>query len=657
MAASRGATAIQAAEDVYRALVDGLQHGVLILQDARIVFANPAVSAATGYSQEELLALTPLEVLERVHPDDLALAKEQRAAAHFGEGGAQYIRGEYRLRCKDGSQRWFETHASRVVFQGKSATAVSLVDMTERKRAERALQASEARLRLLVDARNQYTLEMDPKGVIVYASDGFAEALGIEQVVGASMGTLMRGSLHPDDLADGSSNVTSLLAGGSLEDALHRIRRHDGEYRWWETVARPFDAQDGRHIAILCRDVTDRLAAQQERDAIADRLHQTEKLEGLGLLAGGIAHDFNNLMVAVRTNAELAARTIDPSAPARAYVDDVALAAEHARDLTRKLLAYAGRRSAAVATCDLSAIASGIAHLFRATLRESGQLVVESDEERAFVVGDEAQLGQLVLNLLRNAGEAIGEFGTIALRTGLRTLTARDLAGCLYVEGGRPGSYAYVNVIDTGTGIPPDCVGRIFDPFFTTKEGGRGLGLSSVLGTVRAHHGALRLTTRHGAGSRFEIFLPSTDPPPAQSAARAPAAAPLSGPVLVVDDQAPVRRAAAQLLQSLGYETIEAGGGREAIEIARRAPETLGAVLLDVTMPDFGGNRVFAELRRMRADLPVVFMSGHSEEDVAVLVKGRTRVATIAKPFSSGEVTAALLRVTADPEATPSGTR
>jgi CheY-like chemotaxis protein len=264
-------------------------------------------------------------------------------------------------------------------------------------------------------------------------------------------------------------------------------------------------------------------------------------------------------------------------------------------------------------------------------------------------VGDEAQLGQLVLNLLRNSAEALDGGGTIALRTGVRTLGARDFGRCVYADSGRPGSYAYVTVVDTGRGIAPEAVGRIFDPFFTTKPGGSGLGLASVLGTVRAHHGALDLATRVGGGTRFEIFLPAAEVAAVRDRAlsgAAAGAAAVRGAVLVVDDQAPVRRGAAQLLASRGYETVEAAGGREAIEIMRAEPERLGAVLLDVTMPDFGGNRVFAELRRLRGDLPIVFMSGHSEEDVASLTKDRTRVATIAKPFTGDELEEALRLVT-----------
>ena len=645
MARERSPTDREPNEDAYRALVDGVQVGVLLLQRTRVVFANPAVTAATGYTLDELLGWEPAEILDRLHPEDQARVQQRLAARDDTHGG----RAELRLRCKDGSWRWFEASAHRILFRGQAATAATLVDATDRKRAERDLIASDARLRLIVEGRNEYTIEIDGDGTVVHASPGMIEALGIP-LEGLSMAQLMADRVHPDDQADGTRNVAGLLTGGVLDDAIHRIRQKDGEYRWWETSARPLETDGGRHVVILSRDVTERLAAREARDALNDRLHRTEKLEGLGLLAGGIAHDFNNLMVAVRTNAELAVRAIEPRSAARGFLDDIGLAAEHARDLTRKLLAYAGRTSTAVETVDLSRVAAGIAQLFRGSLTERTGLSSGADDAEVFVVGDEAQLGQLVLNLLRNAEEAFaGEPGTISLRTGLRALTERDLATCLYADGGRPGSYACISVVDTGPGVAPEHVGRIFDPFFTTKESGRGLGLASVLGTVRAHHGALRLVTRLGGGTRFEIYLPAVES--GEERARTPVAAdatPIRGAILVVDDQTPVRRAAAQLLQSRGYATLEAGGGREAVEIARKDPEALGAVLLDVTMPGLGGNRVFAELRRMRADLPIVFMSGHSEEDVAALTKDRTRVATIAKPFTGAEVLAALKRVTSE---------
>ena len=636
-------------DDAYRAVVEGLHHGVLILRGASVVFANRAISDAMGYSREELYGFTAAEIFERVHPDERQRAAE-RIAQRQGDGAEPDPRGEFRLRCKDGSYRWFETHARRIVFRGERATAVSVLDATERKRTEAAVVASEERLRLLLEHRNNFTMETDSDGRLVHASPGLAEAIGVprERLLGMALADLMQQVVHPDDVADGARNLAHLAAGGVLEDALHRVLVR-GAYRWWETWGHPFETETGRHVAFLHRDVTDRLEAQAERAQLAERLHQTEKLQGLGLLAGGIAHDFNNLMVAVRTNAELAARALDEGRPARVFVDDIGLAAELARDLTRKLLSYAGRTSTSVQTLDLSAIAGGIAQLFHGTLAGSVQLSVEADAEPVFVVGDEAQLGQLVLNLLQNAAEALDGDGTIALRTGVRSLSARDLVRCVYADGGRPGSYAYVTVIDTGHGILPERIGRIFDPFFTTKPGGSGLGLASVLGTVRAHHGALDLTTRVRGGTRFEVFLPSAEPAALRDRAHTRSsarAATVRGAILVVDDQAPVRRGAAQLLASRGYETLEAASGREAIEIARAEPERLGAVLLDVTMPDFSGNRVFGELRRLRADLPVVFMSGHSEEDVASLTKDRKRVATIAKPFSGDELEAALRFVT-----------
>jgi signal transduction histidine kinase/CheY-like chemotaxis protein len=416
-----------------------------------------------------------------------------------------------------------------------------------------------------------------------------------------------------------------------------RVRSRAGAWHWIETVGRSIETSSGdTHIVTVTRDVSERVHAQEERRRLQERVLQAEKLEGLGVLAGGIAHDFNNLLVGIQGNAELAVMSLADDHPSRELLDQLQRAAERAAGLTRELLAYAGKARFSVEAADLAALTAEMTGLAARSVAPDVRLELIPNATPCWVEADVTQVGQVVLNLLKNAAEALpDDAGVVEVRTGSTHLDRAALAGCFVSDEVEPGRFACLEVRDQGCGMDAQTVKRVFDPFFTTKFQGRGLGLAGVLGIVRGHRGALSVDTAPGRGTTFRVYLPQIDRPAGVATPVAPRETGTceAGTVLVIDDEPAVRAVSRRMLESAGYRVCAAASGDEGVDLARRHASEFVAVVLDLTMPGMDGDAVFAALRRIRADLPVVFTSGHSEEDMARRLQGRSRVATLPKPF------------------------
>ncbi len=390
--------------------------------------------------------------------------------------------------------------------------------------------------------------------------------------------------------------------------------------------------------AQLTREMKERAAAEEARKAIEAKVLEVQKLESLGVLAGGIAHDFNNLLVAIMGNAGLALLDLPEGSPARASIVDVEIASRRAGELARQMLAYSGRSRFLIEPVELSELVRELLALLQVSIGKSVILKLHLPDDPVVVDADAAQLRQVVMNLVINAADAIGtRSGTVTIRVSQLEATAEYLADVHPEAGLQPGQFAALEVSDTGMGMDQATQARIFDPFFTTKFTGRGLGLAAVLGIVRSHNGALRVYSEVGRGSTFRVVLPlsATSPQPASAASGEPWRG--SGTVLVVDDDPMVRSVAKRLLESFGLTVHVAEGGPQALERIINAPDAVDAVLLDMTMPELSGPEVFARLRQIRADLPVVLMSGYHEEELAPEV-GAGISGFIQKPFTPADL-------------------
>ncbi len=395
-----------------------------------------------------------------------------------------------------------------------------------------------------------------------------------------------------------------------------------------EVALAPMQAGGRRFLTVVARDVT-------ERKELERRLLQKDKLESLGLLAGGIAHDFNNLLVGIMGNSSLALETISSNNPARPVLKDVMLASETAANLTRQLLAYAGKGRFVIEPVDLSDLVRQISTLVQTSIPRSVQLRMELMERLPCVEADVTQMQQVIMNLVMNAAEAIGDApGTVLITTSVQHVDEDYIATVLVPAQISPGEYVCLQVHDTGTGMTQETMDRIFDPFFTTKFTGRGLGLAAVLGIVRGHKGAIKVYSTMGRGTTFKLLFPSTEQQAAPYIPYHCCPAP-ENRLLVVDDEQIVRRSAKAMLERHGYSVVLAENGKEAVDLFRVLADKIDLVLLDMTMPLMGGEETFRELKTMRPDVRVILSSGYNEVEAVRRFAGKGLAGFLQKPYSA----------------------
>ncbi|MFA6544506.1 MAG: PAS domain-containing protein [Limisphaerales bacterium] len=381
----------------------------------------------------------------------------------------------------------------------------------------------------------------------------------------------------------------------------------------------------------------DRERAERERLGIERKMVESQKLESLGVLAGGIAHDFNNLLTTILGNASLLRFDLEDDSPFQGPLAQIETTSLRAADLCKQMLAYSGRGRFQLKRLDLARLVEDTADLLRVSISKKVVLEFNFGSDVPAVEGDPTQLRQIVMNLVINASEAIGERGgTITLSTGMVSADRSYLAtACLSPE--LPaGDYVFIEVGDDGCGMAPEVLARIFDPFFTTKFTGRGLGLAAVLGIVRGHRGGMKVCSEPGRGTSFRLLLPVAAG--AVTATEAGSAASPEkwrgqGHVLVVDDEEAVRLISTRLLESLGFKVTVAADGRAGVEAFQREPGSFVLVLMDLTMPHLDGVQAFGQMRGIRPDVKIVLMSGFNEHDAVSGPATRGLAGFLQKPF------------------------
>lgn len=409
-------------------------------------------------------------------------------------------------------------------------------------------------------------------------------------------------------------------------------------------------AQKAQELARLNQElrteVAERQRAEQERRQLEAQVLHAQKLESLGVLAGGIAHDFNNLLTSVLGHAGLALEVLPAESAACGYVQSIETAALRAAELTQQMLAYSGKGRFVTQPICLSRVVEEMAGLLRTVISKRAELRFDFVADLPLIEADPAQLRQVVMNLLTNAAESFGQGGgVVTIRTAPRRLDA-SFQGLLPPDvphSAGPG--VCLEVADTGCGMDEATVARIFDPFFTTKFTGRGLGLAAVQGIVRGHGGCIQVDSQPGRGTTFRVWFPC-----ASALAPAPASATRNGGfgagvVLVVDDETSVRGVAGHCLQRAGFQALPADDGLVAVDLFRQRGEQIVAVLLDLTMPHMSGEEVFRELRQLRANVPIVLMSGYTEQEAASRLDLDGPTQFLQKPFRPADLVDAIRAV------------
>ena len=626
---------------------------------------NPALSEILGFSEKELLAIP---FTEFIHPEDRAatLTEVERLA-----GGEPSVDFENRYRCKDGTYLWFSW---RVKVRDNLCFCVAR-DITEQKRAQDELHGINLGLERIVRQRTSdlkwaaqalqqsetlFEAILDQMPDMIYLLDDRSTPAGkilrvnrtVIDVYGYTFDELMGlpfNELSADTRRDTIFHSDTRIDRREILRIEEEHRRKDGGRFPVEILVREIDYGPGRVVLAIARDITGRRAEEEGRRLLDARMQQSQKLESLGILAGGIAHDFNNLLTGVLGNAELARRKLPERSPISSNLERIEQAADRAAGLCQQMLAYSGHGALTSEPLDLRFLVTDILELIQSSISKKAELSLEFDDDVPWVLADTNQLRQVVMNLITNASDALGDLSgkiEIRIRNEVRTVPFQaDVPGDI-MHGA--GTYVCLEVVDSGCGMDDETRQRIFDPFFTTKFTGRGLGMAAVMGIIRGHHGAMEVESALGVGTQFRLLLPVQDVGAAASPQRSRAHHFIdthhSGSmepqlILVADDEELVRQTAREALESAGFRVLMAEDGLRAVEVFRAHATAIDAVLLDVTMPGLTGYEVSEILSREAPGVGLVMMSGYSEQD-CTLPRAN---GFVHKPFNRHEIVSKIL--------------
>ncbi|MDD2733384.1 MAG: response regulator [Desulfuromonadaceae bacterium] len=430
------------------------------------------------------------------------------------------------------------------------------------------------------------------------------------------------------------ADTTEILRrkGTATFETIHRTK--NGELRSMLITLRLIELAEQPIILALHHDITDRKRLEEERRHLEQQMLHAQKLESLGVLAGGIAHDFNNILMAIIGNADLALMRINRESPAVENLHRIEQAAARAADLAKQMLAYSGKGKFVVENLDLNILLEEMLHMLEVSISKKAIIRLHPHPHLPSVEADATQMRQIIMNLVINASEAIGDkSGVIAITTGCMDCNRSYLKDVWLDENLADGLYVYLEIADSGCGMDRETLSKLFDPFFTTKFTGRGLGMAAVLGIVRGHKGAIKVYSEPDKGTTFKILLPASGKPADMFNVDGPAdEAPLSGTVLLVDDEETIRGIGAEMLGELGFTVVTAADGREALEIFTSRDDIV-IVLLDLTMPHMDGEQCFRELRRLDPAVKVIMSSGFNEQEVTGMFIGKGLTGFIQKPY------------------------
>lgn len=515
-------------------------------------------------------------------------------------------------------------------------TAALEQEITERKQIAHSLVVSEERFRQIAANAKEWVWETDAEGAYTFASPVVEEILGYkpEEVIGQKAFSSL---VHPDGMQELRQRILPVIAAHeTFRGLVSKNLSKNGKTVWLSSSGIAMLDADGHFLGYrgADADITEQREAEEALRKNEEQLRQTQRLESVGRLAGSIAHDFNNVLTAILCNGEIIQEDLPPESPVKEGLDEIMRAGERARDLTRQLLAFSRKQILEIKTVDVNAVVRGMEKMVRRLLGEDIEVEVRSTTDAATVKADPSQLEQVLLNLCLNARDAMPEGGhlTIAIST-----VFLDEHYEKTHPGIRPGPYVLLSVSDTGVGMDEKTKGKVFEPFFTTKEKGKGtgLGLATVHGIIKQHGGDIWVYSEPGRGSTFKIYLPRTDSE-ADHTETTSVQVPLRGEgevILVMEDDAPVREIACQMLVRLGYSVLNTPTIEACMEHARSG-EQIDLLLTDVIMPGMNGRQVRDRVWEFRPELKTLFMSGYTEDVIAhhgVLDDG---IHFITKPFT-----------------------
>ena len=603
--------------------------------DGNIQYINREFTGITGYALSDVPTIEAW--LLNAYPDEAyrteVLGNWERDVS---EPGRDVI---YRVRCKDGSDKELLLRAGLLP---QDRMVVALLDFSETRRVERKLRESEERFRQIAETVDQvfWIHGINPE-VMEYVSPAFEKIWG--RPVDDLYADPHQWSAHivEEDRADVSAAWDRALAGEvETVDFTYRITRPDGEIRWIEdrgTAVRDSEGQVIRLVGIA-KDVTARKHAENERQQLVERMQSAQKMRSLGVLAGGVAHDFNNLMLGVLGNATLALSRLSSESPVRDNIEGIELAAKHAAELAKQLLAYSGKGHFVLTRLHLQHLVERTVHLLESAVSKKAKLRFDFAPQVPAIKADATQVRQVLMNLVANASDALDDrSGVITIATGVVTYDPAQLPTYFPNEGLKAGRYSYLQVSDTGQGMDEETRSRAFEPFFTTKFTGRGLGLAAAMGIVTGHCGAIEIQSEPGEGTTFKVLFPAVKDgvvTEAELAEDEPTTSGQKHTILLVDDEEIVRTVVRQMLEHVGHNVIAAEDGPTAISRFRDHRDEVACVILDLTMPKMDGMETFKVLRQIDPDVKVLLSSGYNTRDAVDRFSDADLAGFIQKPYT-----------------------
>ncbi|BCG47980.1 Sensory box histidine kinase/response regulator [Citrifermentans bremense] len=596
--------------------------------DGRVVDVNEAACLKLGYTREELLGMT----IPEIDPGE-SLEELQQQFQELRQVGTVCFESTHR--AKDGRLIPVEVSVNYVRHGDVERNCGIARDISERKAMEEALRQSEESFRSIVESSPlaMHFYQLAASGELVF-NGGNPSA---DRMFRISHGDLIGKTLEeafPLLAASDFSELCRKVAKGELGQQSFERSFDDNLIRGTYSVQ--MYRSSPAMLVVDFMDITERKRGEEERLNLEKQLLHAQKLESLGVLAGGIAHDFNNLLTSIMGHTDLALLRLNRESPVRENLHQVELAATRAADLAKQMLAYSGRGKFLVEPIDLNRLVEEMTKMLEISISKRCVLRFNLAARIPMIDADATQLRQIIMNLVINASEAIGEkSGVIAVSTGCMQCDRRYLNSFWLNEQIPEGLYIWFEIADTGCGMDKETVAKIFDPFFTTKFTGRGLGMAAVLGIVRGHKGAIKVYSEVGQGTSFKVLLPAGERVKEFLEAYGDNEDGWKGKgtVLLVDDEETVIGIGSEMLKELGFEVLTALDGREGLELFKQQKERIVAVLLDLTMPHLDGEQTFRELRLLDPEVKVIMSSGYNEQEVTQRFAGKGLAGFIQKPY------------------------
>ena len=560
-----------------------------------------------------------------------------------------YVNTHYLPRQIDGCGDGVPDEVDRVLH---SIRALGSVELELEARAQRLTQAESAlnMFQAVIDSMGDGVFVVDERGSMLFCNKSSESILGyglISMPFEERVRTI--GNFRADKVTPYPAHelpIARAIRGQAVDQEeifIKNPRRPDGV--WISVTTRPLrdNAETLSGAVSVFRDITRQKEEADERARFEEQLYRAQKLESLGVLAGGIAHDFNNLLMGVLGNADLALMEVSANRGLHSRITQIGVAARRLSDLTKQLLAYSGKGELLEGPVDITRLVREMGELLRPAISKRANVRYQLDEKLGTAFGDATQLRQVMMNLITNASDALGDAtGEISIRTG-RMFASQEYLASAYVDDNLPaGSYVYFEVADTGCGMDEETLTRIFDPFFTTKFTGRGLGLAAVLGIVRRHGGALHVESQPEKGTVFRVLLPANESVGVIEESSSQERWRGEGLVLLIDDEPAVLEVGEQMLLRAGFSVVTAHSGVEAIASFRENQDRLVAMILDMTMPDLSGEEVLARLGPVGPETKIILSSGYQDLEVANRLSAAGAATFLQKPYGTDALLKAL---------------